>query len=87
MYFEKSRYIRSVSHTLNADRVVLLDGGDFPDCKFKGCCRQRQKEQLFFCKENANREQNRQARLNVMPRCSFSSAKTMQIESRIAKLA
>ena len=52
MYFEKSRYIRSVSHTLNADRVVLLDGVDFPDCKFKGCWRQRQKKQLFFCKES-----------------------------------
>ena len=35
--------------------------------------------QLFLCKDNANREQNRQARLNVMPRCSFSCAKIMQI--------
>ena len=39
------------------------------------------------CKDNANREQNQQACLIVLPRCSLSSAKIMQIESKINKLA
>lgn len=39
-----------VVHALNADMVVILDGGHFPDCQFKGRYRQRQKEQLFFRK-------------------------------------
>lgn len=40
---------------------------------------------LSYCKDNANREQNHQACLNVMPRCRLSYAKIMQIESRIIK--
>lgn len=33
---------------------------------------------ISFCKNNANREQNHQACLNVMPRCRLFSAKVMQ---------
>ena len=30
---------------------------------------------FMFCKDNANREQNQQARLNALPRCSLSYVK------------
>ena len=40
---------------------------------------------LSYCRDNANREQNHQACLNVMPRCRLSYAKIMQTASRIIK--
>ena len=39
------------------------------------CCGQ---EKHLWCKDNANREQNLQTRLGVMPRCRLSYAKIMQ---------
>ena len=41
----------------------------------------------ILCKDNANRVQNQQACLVVLPRCSLSCAKIMQIECKINKLA
>jgi hypothetical protein len=42
---------------------------------------------LILYKDNANRDQNHQACLDVMARCSLSYIKIMQIETRTIKLA
>ena len=58
------------------------------ECIFhNNCLSVYAKMQLIFCKDNASREQNQQACLIVLPRCSLSYAKIMQVESKNNKLA